>query len=98
LVPGETEPVRGERCDDVGKLVAVDVVDLHVRAGIAVAAERALVEGPGRDRRAPCGLLPPPVRSDEVGAAVAVDVADADAVNARTPGTCFRDRVRLPRA
>ena len=32
LVPGQPEPVAFERRDDVVELVAVDVVDAHLRA------------------------------------------------------------------
>src|SRR5204862_1742792 len=94
-VPGEPEPVCGKRGHDVGELVAVDVVDLEIAAGISVAAERRLMKCPWR--LGGIGrLLPPAVRRDDVRLTVAVDIAGADPVDARRDAR-LRDRVGSPR-
>jgi hypothetical protein len=97
FVPRQSEPVGGERGHHVGQLVAVDVVDLDVAAGVAIAAEGALVERPWRLRRTCRGLLPPAVGRDDIDLAVAVDVPCTDAMNAGR-NTRLRDGVRFPGA
>jgi hypothetical protein len=47
LVPREAEPVRRKGGDDVGELVAVDVVDFDVPTGVARPAEGALMKRQG---------------------------------------------------
>ena len=83
LEPREPEHVRLQRRHDVVEPVAVDVVHAHLgAAGRAAAVLTA--EGLGMIRphlgRGLRRLLPPPVHVKDVDAAIAVDVAGADAV------------------
>ena len=97
LEPREARSVREQAGDDVGQLVAVDVVGEHVGAadeGIRAAPERHRVELPRPAGRAGGRLFPPAAALNDVGLAVAVDVAVAIAVPA--PVALVGDRVERP--
>ena len=75
---GPDAELVGRAAEDVGLAVAVEVVGEHVGAGVA---EVGRVERPRLVGRLGVGrLLPPAAGADHVEPAVAVDVADAEAV------------------
>ena len=83
LEPREPEHVRLQRRHDIVELVAVDVVHAHLgaagRSAAVLTAEGLGMVRPHPGRRLR-GLLPPSVDVEDVDAAVAVDVAGADAM------------------
>ena len=96
LVPGEAEVVGREAGDDVVDAVAVDVVGVHLRAAVG-RGERRFVKLPANRVRLLLRLLEPTRRDEDVLQAVAVDVADAEAVAERLRGGHLRDAVERPR-
>ena len=93
LEPREAIPVRGEAGDDVRLAVAIHVEDIHLRAATA---ELRLVLHPHRIAVERLRLFPPAVRLEDVHLAVAVHIAEADAVGEALERELGRDGMPGP--
>jgi hypothetical protein len=79
LVPGEAEGMCRKAGDHVVKSVAIDIIGVHLRA--ACSGEKDGMRHPFRITFERRGLFPPPVFFEQVGAAIAVHIADSHTVS-----------------
>ena len=74
FIPGKAVAVSVDAGDDVVEAIAVDIVDVHLRAA---SGERIGMFNPDRIAGERLGLFPPTVFFDNVHAAITIDIADA---------------------
>ncbi len=93
FVPGQPVAMGADGGDDVVQAVAIDIIDDHL--GAAVAKVEGVLD-PDRVALEGCGLLPPAVLFEDIDAAIAVDIAAAQAVRVTLVAAFGCNRMKFP--
>src|SRR5581483_11882527 len=98
LIPNDAVAMGIEAGDDVVESIAIDIIGEHLRGprGSRARREWERMEFPNRIAAKRGGLLPPAIFFQEIHAAVAIDIAQADAMGESTPVAFGRDSVEDP--